>query len=285
MIHPSHSILEAFSDKELVESAAATVATHLAVCEFCSGYVRQYDSYRRGLQEILDAPLPAATANFLFSADRRGAGANIIDLVALPALRTTRETHYAADGKQAPLRDIVSLATLYSESPEIVMKLMRDQRDGSNFVQLIAESSHLTANVLVCTPDQGMEIVTNDDGRAILPSNLMTDPATIHWQIRLPEATFDLVPLIYDPNKTEYSQETVLETDRGDRVRVRLMGKTVGKQVEVELLALEGKSDFAAVKIVIIADNQSQLKDAATGQRVLFALPEKTAAVNLRVFQ
>lgn len=284
MIHPSRSELEAFSDKELVDVLAAPIAAHLATCEFCTEYVSSYESFRRGLDEISNSPLSATTERFLQSLDFQIRPGTIIALSVLPPVWSVRESHLAADGRKEAHRDIISLATLYSENPEVVMKLMRDQREGSSFVQLIAESPELTANVLVCSTDHGIEIVTNDDGRAVLSDSLLTDPMSMHWQIRLPEVSFDLQPLIYDPEKPEYAGATILETDRGDRIRVTLIGKTVGKQIEIELLALDGQSDFSSAKIAFIADDRSELKDAGTGQRVLFSLPEKTASITLRIF-
>jgi hypothetical protein len=285
MIHPTHSDLVAFVDRALVDSRAADVARHLESCEFCSEYVTEYEAYRRGVSEILGTLPNDETAEDPATTPRRGPRNAVVELKLLSTMRALPDSHLAADGQQEPHYDIISLATLYSESPEIVMKLMRNQRDGTNFLQLIAEAPELTANVLVCSPEQGTEIMTDEGGRAVLPEALTADPSVLHWQIRLPEATFALEPLVYDPNRTEYSGDVVLETDRGDRVRVTLVGKTVGKQIEVELLALDGNSDFATARIVLVAADESRVQSATSGQRILFALPDKATAVNLRIFQ
>lgn len=285
MIHPSQSELEKYSGYKLTDPAAAEIARHLAVCEFCNDYVRDYQSYQRGLQGILEAQNSGQTvvAPGIFSP---GIGrSSIIELTLLPTMRPVMESHLAADGRQATPHDMISLATLFSESPEIVMKLMRDQRDGTNFLQLIAESHELTANVLVSVMGQDIAIVTDEGGRALLPIDFTTDPGSMRWQIHLPEATFDLQPLVYNPDKTEYINESILESERGDRVRITLVGKTVGKQVEIELLALDGKSDFSTAKIVVVVDDKSQLSDVSARQRVKFALPDDTRALTLRIFQ
>ena len=231
------------------------------------------------------APLSGQITSFLDRLSRHDRRGLVIDLTLLPVVTVAPQKYLAADSPTPDRAGSLSIATLYSENPEIVLRMMRDQGDDSRYLQLIAESIDLTANVLVCAPEIGAEIATDSDGRATLPESITDNPADLHWQVRLPEASFDLQPLVYAPDKIEYSRDTVLETDRGDRIRVTLLGKTVGKQLEIELLQLDGHDDFEKVKILLIEDRHLELQSLGSGQRVLFMLPEHTSNINLRIFQ
>ncbi len=286
MIHPSKDVLEAFADNNLTpESATIQIRAHLEVCEFCSDFVDEYRAHEGAVRAIMDSSDSEDLTKFLREFEYPKLFGLTIELLPLKMAQKPPRNQLAADSSAVPQPESLSIATLYSENPEIVMKLMRDQHDGSKYIQLIAESANFIKNVLVCAPESGMQVVTDSEGKAVIDSDLPEDPASLRWQICLPEATFDLEPLVYDPEKVEYSQGTVLETDRGDRVRLTITGKTVGKQIEVELLQLDGQSDFAAVKIVLIEGSHRLMQDATLGQRILFTLPENTSNINLRIFQ
>lgn len=285
MIHPPHDMLEALADNNLADSEmSAKIRAHCVECEFCREYVEEYTAHRDAIKDLMAAPPSPAVVNFLASLEQPERRGLIIDLLSLPTEAGQQKGYLAADSPVDPHPEMLSIATLYSENPEIVLKMMRNQSDGSRYLQVIAESDELTANVLVCAPAIGAQIATDTHGRAPLPHELSANPGNLLWQVRLPEVTFDLKPLIFNPEKIEYSNATVLETDRGDRIRITFVGKTVGKQIEVELLALDGKTDFAQAKILLVEDRHIELKSIESGARVLFTLPEQAATVNLRIF-
>lgn len=286
MTHPSRKLLEALADNDLSASGGGNeVRAHLEVCEFCRDYIEDYRAHGKVIGELLAAPLSGQITIFLDRLSREDRRGLVIELTALPTANVAPQNYLAADSPTPSLADSLSIATLYSENPEIVLRMMRDQGDDSRYLQLIAESIDLTANVLVCAPEIGAEIATDSGGRATLPASVTGNPAHLKWQIRLPEASFDLQPLVYSPDKIEYSRDTILESDRGDRIKVTLTTKTVGKQIEIELLQLDGQEDFEKVKILLIEDRHLELQSLDSGQRVLFTLPEHTSNINLRIFQ
>lgn len=286
MTHPARKLLEALADNNLkAADGGKEIRTHLEVCEFCREYLEDYLTHGKVIGELMATPLSGQITSFLDRLSRHNRRGLVIDMTLLPVVTLAPQKYLAADSPAPGRAGSLSIATLYSESPEIVLRMMRDQHDDSRYLQLIAESTDLTANVLVCAPEIGAEIATDSDGRAVLPESVTSNPADLLWQVRLPEASFDLQPLVYAPNKIEYSRDTVLESDRGDRIRVTLLGKTVGKQIEIELLQLDGQEDFEKVKILLIEDRHLELQSLGSGQRVLFTLPEHTSTINLRIFQ
>ncbi len=286
MTHPARKLLEALADNNLnAADGGMEVRAHLEICEFCREYLEDYRSHSKVIGELMSAPLSGKISSFLDRLARQNRRGLVIDLTVLPIVTVAPQKYLAADSPTPDRAGSLSIATLYSENPEIVLRMMRDQQDNSRYLQLIAESIDLTANVLVCAPEVGAEIATDSDGRAVLPESLTGNPADLQWQVRLPEASFDLHPLVYSPDRVEYSRDMVLESDRGDRIKVTLIGKTVGKQIEIELLQLDGHEDFEKVKILLIEDRHLELQSLNSGQRVLFTLPEHTSYINLRIFQ
>ncbi len=286
MIHPARKLLEALADNELSPTeGSGEVRGHLEVCEFCREYFEEYRAHSKAVRELMDAPLSERMTNFLSRLAREDRRGLVVNLSVLPVETVAPPKYLAADSPTAERLENLSIATLYSENPEIILKMMRNQSDGSRYLQLIAESIELTANVLVCAPEIGAAIATDADGRATLPEAVTDNPSSLQWQVRLPDASFDLQPLIYAPDKIEYLRETVLESDRGDRIKVTFIAKTVGKQVEIELLQLDGQENFDRVRILLVEDRRFELQSLVTGQRVLFTLPERTSSINLRIFQ
>ncbi len=286
MTHPARKLLEALADNDLDPSdSEMELRAHLEVCEFCREYLEDYRTHSKVIEDLMTAPLSGKISSFLDRLARQNRRGLVIDLTVLPIVTVAPQKYLAADSPTPNPSESLSIATLYSENPEIVLRMMRNQGNDSRYLQLIAKSIDLTANVLVCAPEVGAEIATDSDGRATLPESVTENPADLHWQVRLPEASFDLQPLVYAPDKIESSRDVILESDRGDRIKVTLIAKTVGKQIEIELLQLDGQEDFEKVRILLIEDRHLELQSLGSGQRVLFTLPEHSSNINLRIFQ
>ncbi len=286
MTHPARKLLEDLADNNLdANGGEMEIRAHLEVCEFCREYLEDYRAHSQAIAGLLAAPISGQIRGFLHRLARHDLRGLVINLTALPAVTVAPQKYLAADSPVPDRVDSLCIATLYSENPEVVLRMMRDQRDDSRYLQLIAENIDLTANVLVCAPEVGAEIATDSEGRATLPESTTENPANLQWQVRLPEASFELQPLVYAPDKIEYTRDTILESDRGDRIKVTLIAKTVGKQIEIELLQLDGREDFEKVRILLIEDRHLELQSLGSGQRVLFTLPGHTSNINLRIFQ
>ena len=112
----------------------------------------------------------------------------------------------------------------------------------------------------------------------------MTNPAELRWQIKLPDATFELIPAHYDPEQVEFSTQAVLESDRDDKIQVVLERKTEGKQIVVRVLELEGKDELDSVRISISQGQSGQLAQTRQGEPATFEIADPMRSIQIRLF-
>lgn len=283
-MHPSRQQLEALVDGRLSEPEASDIRAHVDQCARCREACENQRTFLESLAEVQAEDLPPkarAQADRLY---RRATEGKVIELTALTTRGIAAPTALAADGPEEPDDSIRSLATLYSEDPEVVMRVMHDPARSEDYLQLIADDPGLVSHVLVTLPDIGREYATDDAGRAAIDVTGLDDITRAKWQIKLPQAIFDLEPLEYDPDRTEYSERKTIRTERDDEVEVTFEGKTVGSQITVRLTQLRGKQDFEPVRVIVSHGTRSRLEQAAPGQVLSFDLEDSPATINIRLF-
>jgi hypothetical protein len=284
IVHPSRQQLEALVDGRLSKSEASEVRAHVDQCAHCREACENHRVFLESLTEVQAEDLPPkarAQADRLY---RQATEGKVIDLTALATRGNAAPTTLAADSPEEPDDNIRSLATLYSEDPEVVMRVMHDPARSEDYLQLIADDPGLVSHVLVTLPDIGREYATDDAGRAAIDVTGLDDITRAKWQIKLPQAVFDLEPLEYDPDRTEYSERKTIRTERDDEVEVTFEGKTVGSQITVRLTQLRGRQDFEPVRVIVSHGTRSRLEQAAPGQVLSFDLEDSPATINIRLF-
>jgi len=279
-IHPPRGRLIAFVEKRLDERAVGQVRKHLIDCEFCREFCDDYRLLQESMMAVAQKePSPEATA----LADRlyrEAIAGRIISLTILRLQAGDLSLPLAADGGHKPEPLPERAITLYSEDPEIVLRVMRGSQPSDNYLQLISEDPGLVSHVLVQAPQLGREFVTDDTGRVDLRDESLELTDELKWQIKMPDAVFDLEPLAYDPNKTEYSRQVILETEKQDKIEVTFEGKTEGKRLSLRVIALEGRTDFG--KVTVLVDRQHS--DVASGDPVVFDLADPDKTISIRLF-
>ena len=279
-LHPPRERLIAFVEKRLEQAEVESIRQHLEDCEFCREFSDDYrmlhESLRAAEQEELP-PEAQTLANRLYHAALAG---RVIPLKILGPGADGHELPLAADGEQQAKPSPDRALTLYSEDPEIVLRIMSGPQPDDNYLQLISEDAGLVSQVLIRAPQLDREFVTDEQGRAELgsPPPVLTDD--LKWQIKMPDAVFDLEPLAYDPEKTEYSRQIVLATDKQDKIEVTLEGKTEGKKLSLRIIALEGRTDIGRVTVVI----DRQRSDIASGDPAVFDLVDPDRTISIRLF-
>lgn len=284
-MHPSAKELRRFLENRLDEPSVGRIREHLQQCEFCREFC---DSYQLFLDSISRASKEGLPPKALQLADRLYHDAlqgKIVCLTPLMAGDIEVPLALAADGDKEFAPHVQNLTTLCSESPEIILRVMRDLDKGEDYLQLISDDPTLSARVMVQIPELKREFITDDNGQATLEGGLPDTPEKLTWQIKMPEAVFSLEPLVYDPDKTEYAEDIILETERKDKIKVTFEGKTEGKQISICILQLDGKTDFGHVKVSVSQQNVSVFKDVKSNELLSFDLIDANDKINIRLFQ
>ncbi len=284
-MHPSGKELKRFIENRLDELSARRIKEHLKQCEFCREFVENYRLFGQSLDDAAEESIPPEAlqlADRLYSDALAG---RIISLEPLFSKASEPKLHLAADGEKEFRPRVQNLTTLYSENPEVIMRVMRDLDSGEDYLQLISDDPAFSAHVMVQVPELKRELITDDSGQAMLESGFLEVPEKLTWQIKMPEAVFSLEPLVYDPNKTEYAKDIVLETERQDKIKVTFEGKTEGKQISIRILELDGKTDFGQVKVSVSQRHASAFKDIKRDESLSFDLVDTKDVIKVRLYQ
>lgn len=287
-MHPTKEELINFENKIEAENNNQTeISAHIKECEFCAEFINNYKAMRQAEQETeLSQPLPQNMrnlANRLYMDSLRG---RIIELNNL-ANRNAAENSslIAAHGAESKPSGVKCIATLYSENPELVMRLMQDPLRENNYLHLIADTPELTDHVLVQIPEYKREFVTDENGIADIDLTDIQNIGAANWQIKMPDATFELEQLKYEPEKVEYSHEQLLETDRGDKIKIRLEGRTESKLLSIEVLELAGQENIGEVTACVTCRTNSDLKSVPLKKPVSFGPVDANSTIQIRLYK
>jgi len=281
-MHPSQEELKKYIDNPADSPNQVGIAAHIIKCEFCQEFCDNYQLYRESIKKASRENIPEKfqkLADRIFSDSLKG---KIIYLQ--PLGESPASFALAADGeKKRP--GIVNLAELCSEEPELILRVMRDNTKGHDYLQLISNDPKVASHVLVQIPDIEKEYLTDNEGRAILDESLIADVSHLKWQIKMPDAVFSLKPLVYDPDAVEYKKDVVLETEKDDKIQVTFEGKTEGKQISIRILQLEGKTEFDPVRVSVSQKGISQVKDVSPDKKISFNIAKPNDEIKIRLFQ
>ncbi len=285
MVHPAHSELNLYLDNRLADkNRVEQISAHLDECEFCSEYCDNYRRYQKSLVDSQTSGISEAaqkTADRVYCSTFAG---DIIQLRPLAEQNYAGTLYLAADGgEQTP--KVINVATLYSESPEMVLRLMHDQVKGVDYVQLMSADAGLVGQVMIQVPDSGAEFMTDNQGRTEIEGIDIDALKEKKWQVKLPDATFSLSPLKYDHNCTEDSNELTLATSRGDKLLVKFEQKTEGSLISLKVLELNGKAEFGHVKVAISQQDVSRIESVEAGGRLSVSWVDPDQEISIRLFQ
>jgi len=286
-MHPSREELIAYLDGNLTDPARREdISRHVEVCEFCGDFCRRYGLLTEPDDLALDKSLPEKLRQLRDSIYEAALGSSVIDLKPLSADGQRPTVSYlAADGTPEKRPSVQNLATLFSEDPEVVLRVMRDSAGKSNYLQVMAEDTRLSAHVMVRLPELKREFITDASGRAEI--DLAPDQAfeKLKWQIKMPEAVFSLEPLKYDPDRIEYTRETALETDRHDRIEFRLEGMTEGKRLLIKVVQLDGRTDFGPLRVTVTQGDTAHVTSVEPGETVEIGPIDPDNTIDIRLYQ
>jgi len=286
-MHPKREELQAFLEKKLVDrTRLREIQSHIEGCEFCEEFCDSYRQLTDPLDVRLVDQLPEKLQQLAESLSRDSLRGSIIDLIPLAsrALGYTTST-LAADGRDDASPTSANFFTLCSEDPEILLRIMRDPDRGGDYLQLLTADEQLAAHVMVRLPDLNREFVTDAEGHADLDLTDAGDLEQLKWQIKIPDAVFELKPLKYDPNNTEYVEEVTLETDRHDLIEIRFEGKTEGKQLSIKVVKLDGRPDYEPIQVTVTQQDNQRIQTITPGRAIDFGPIDSNTTINIRLYQ
>ncbi len=282
MQHPTRNQLEKFAGGA---SPDVAISRHVEECEFCREMIERLRSRALSdteLESSSTTPTLTGQAEACFTAALRG---RRIALKVLARQAPKASGLLAADSPPAAQPETAAVATFFSEHPEVVLRLVHDARAGTDHVQVIADDAALFDHVLVCLPHREREFLTDSVGRAQIDSPPLMSPEDSDWELRLPEAVFELPEFVTGQPTAEGAVGTIFQTERGDGIRVKIEDQSGTWVLSAELLTLDGSSKFAPARFYLTTGSTAQTEAAVTGRPAHFTLPLVKLPTTLRLFR
>jgi hypothetical protein len=153
----------------------------------------------------------------------------------------------AADGVAVPQAGLQHRATLYSEVPEVVLRVMHDPATDRDVLQLTADDPALSGYVFIRYGEPPVDVLTDERGIAEVPAKSIVDPTALSWHVQLPDASFTLKAL----DAPRLPDETVIDLPHGDRIAVAVMSDTSGLSLRVRPLRIHGQEQIGRFRAVV----------------------------------
>lgn len=279
-MHPSNRQLKQFIEGQ----SDAEVTKHIDECELCKEFCQNYRLLLESLDKAENEIIPSKAIDLADKIYRQYSLGKIVDLRPLIEDQPSSEILLAADGQSDDTPESKKVTTLYSEDPEVVLRIILDDDQNRRHLQLISEDPDLISWVMIQLPDANRQYLTDEKGFVSIEDDELIDPEKLKWQIKMPDAVFELEPLKYDPDKTEYFQETVLETENRDKILIRFEGKTEGKKISLRILELDGTGDFGRIRAVISQHQSIQQVNIGPNEVITCELEDPADTIDIRLF-
>lgn len=187
----------------------------------------------------------------------------------------------AADGVAVSAAGLQHRATLYSEDPEVILRVMHDPSTGRDTLQLTANDPSLTKHVFIHLSDPPAEFLTDEWGRAEITADSLGDPTAQSWRLQLPDASFVLKPL----EQPQSASETVINLPDGDSVGVTFLTDPKGLSLRVRPLRIHGQESIERVRVVVCqSGGRWQAVDTRTPGECVAANLSSDSPIEIRLF-
>jgi len=258
----------------------ADVRAHVQICEFCREYCDNLADFLQEEEYAYQATI--SVDDIVARLAPVPVNARIIPLHRLDAA-DNGEPLLAADSGGANTSSARSI--LVSEIQDLVLTIANDPAGKSAQLQVTTAEASAAAFLLLEAPEIGRSFVTDANGRVEIERTEIGDPARLKWQIRMPDAVFDLERISDNPDLVRASAETELTTPQGDVVRVRLSDHPDGLSVAVRVVALHGRQDFKRARVMLTQPGLALIDEQTADGTSLFGALDAAQAISLRVFE
>jgi hypothetical protein len=284
-MHPSRTKLKAYVNGELEAHVAGDIKRHLDECLLCKELCENYRQFIDSLAESVYIEIPLKAKELADRLYRDAKPGNIIPLFALTIDDTDSSANIllAADDAKEQL-PVVNLATFYSEEPELVLRLMRDNNQQKDYLHLIGDDPNLVAGVLVQVPELDVEFLTDNMGRAYIDHINRTEINNLKWQIKLPTAIFDFKPLTYNSDQSTFQKEYILET-ADNKVKIEISDRGDSNQIVIKVLEIKGIGNYGPLRAIISHGNHSKSFNILPEHILTFDIQDANDSIKIRLFE
>lgn len=280
-IHPTREEFEKFFHGKLEAELQQRMASHLEECEFCAEVAEVWQKY----VSLMAENWPNAQSLLVTDTHSRskwsGRQFQLVPEFVLP------QPSYgiAADAQADPKLPVEHLATLINQEPEILLRVMRDNRSQQSYFHVASADRSLCDSVLIQSTKLGKAYLTDCHGRADISGITDTDFSTADWSVKVPQAEFNLTPASSNATLADQVDEATLQNERGDKIRISLESNSGAKQLRLEILSLEGVQDESPLIASISVDHQTTTHPASLSRPVIFSLDSIPAELQIRIFR
>ncbi len=264
------------------------IRAHLDGCEDCRVRFAEIEGWHIAVEGSMAEGFPRVAQSVADQIYRDAITASRVVLLSPMTMPQTHEpVHLAADGQAETesVRPLEHRATMVSENPELVMRIMRDPASGEETLHLIGADPSVTRHVIIHVDDPPLDLVTDADGKALLTGTPMANPADARWEIRLPDATFALTRLEgmgIDPGG---EREVTLSSGPDNEMGITLTEGPDGLALRLRLLRVNGRNNIERARLVI---SQQDLGDriivSALNQPCVVSGLSAAQPIDIRIF-
>lgn len=281
-MHPSDLELIQFARKPAAErDSRDPVAVHMADCGLCRDELSLMEKWLadHNTQNSTMPPRSLFEEAVLKLLQRPS---SVIQLTILEMSQRTGVGHsLAADGVVMPQAGLQHRATLYSEEPEVILRIMYDPATQRDVLQLTADDPVLSGHVFIRYGDPPIDVLTNERGIAEIPAKSIDDPMALSWRVQLPDASFTLRAL----DAPRLPDETVIDLPDGDRIAVAALSDTAGLSLRVRPLRIHGREQIGRFRAVVCqSGGRWQVVDTPPSGECVAANLSSDAPIEIRLY-
>lgn len=247
-MHPSELELINFARTTAAErDPRDPVTAHLATCEVCRDQVSLMEAWLAAAgNQSFGTPARSPFEEAVLRLLRRPASVIPLTILDMPQ-RVGAGHSLAADGVAVPQAGLQHRATLYSEEPEVILRIMHDPATQRDVLQLTADDPALSEHVFIRYGEPPIDVLTNERGIAEIPAKSIEDPTALSWRVQLPDASFTLKAL----DAPRLPDETVIDLPDGDRIAVAALSDTSGLSLRVRPIRIHGQEQIGRFRAVV----------------------------------
>jgi len=284
-MHPSRDTLKMLVELRLNEGEVISVGDHVQDCELCKEFCDNYRSLVESIKSEAQTPLSEKASDLAESLFLPAATRRVIPLESLDASSNYGDYRIAADSSEDQPKHDFSLATLISEDPDLIVRVMRSPEKELDYLHLVSEDESLISGVMVQLPDLGTEFITDQSGHATIGSQIPGDYSKLRWQIRMPDAVFSLEPLNYDRESVLSSNEVTLRSESQDEIAIRFETTAASMQISIRILKLAGRTDFGRLRVAVSQVRSASMEEVAPEKVITFNVADPQDTITIKLFR